>query len=342
MTRALHAPKAQEDWFSCRPPGKSEDNQIGKILAVYGKASAGGETLPDWVEGLSFTKADRVQAGILKLQENINKTIAKISNLERLKGEILDHWRLLCATRPDLEAAVVVAFRALGFADAAKAGGADEEDCILDMKVDGYMHGLVEVKGSRGRTREEDIVQCVKWVDKMHGTDGKWPKAIFVSIQYRNKTNPRSKKGRLRSEPNEQNYAKTRKVCIILSYAPFDAIKKSVDETAPDRQKDSKANSTLRSRAGVCFLAMGAIPARTEHAVAAHATARWFKSKNPFPLEKGARLGWLGRPRPPLLIAVGCGPLSGLGRGQRRTPFPLPKCRRCISFLPRARIPTEA
>ena len=217
------------------PPPESVDDAIGAILSVYGKATLYVEEAPPWAKKLTFAEADQLKAEIEKLEVHAGDIREKIAGLRGRRGEILGHRRLLHAKGPELEAAVASAFRVLGFAEAKQVGGADQADCILDMDTDKYLHGLVEVKGADGRTRERDIVQCGKWVDNKFPIDRKLSKGIFVPNQHRKKEYPESSKERLWFEPNELEYAVTKDVCIIPSCVLFEAVKKAMGGEAPDR-----------------------------------------------------------------------------------------------------------
>ena len=206
---------------------------IKKIFSVYGK-TLDREPLPPWAEKISFRKADQLRAEILGKKKAIGTIQCEMADLARQEDEILGHRLLLCAKGRDLETAVVAAFKTLGLADARRAGRGDQPDCILDMNTDGYLHGLVEVKGADGRTKEADISQCVKWVDKAHAEDGKWSKAIFVPNQHRMREYPESREDRLWFEEKERDYAETKKVCIIPSCVLFEAVGKAIDVKTPD------------------------------------------------------------------------------------------------------------
>lgn len=219
------------------PPTEHPDAAIEKILSACGKASPGYEAPPAWVDTLSFAKADMLQEDISKLETSISKMREGISGLECRKRTILDHRRLLHTKGADLEVSVVNAFKALGFSDAEQAGGSDSPDCILDMDTYEYQYGLVEVKGANGRTKEQDIAQCIKWVDKMHEEGKKWPKPIFVPNQYRLEEYPQSRKNRLNFEEPEIKYAEKRYVCIIPACVLYEAVKKAIDEAPPDKAK---------------------------------------------------------------------------------------------------------
>ena len=179
---------------------------------------------------------------------------AQVSDLRGRRDKILGHRRLLYAKGPELEEAVVDAFRALGFAEAKQMAGADQADCIIDINVCGYMHGLVEVKGADGRTGERHIAQCAKWVDRAHEADGKPSKGIFVPNQHRSAEYPGSTKDRLWFEEKELEYAKMRDICIIPSCALFEAVKRALDEEAPVRAEMVARIAGHRGRAGACIL----------------------------------------------------------------------------------------
>lgn len=218
------------------PPSGSAYDGIGRILSAYGKASIHGEAPPPWAEKVSPARANQLQAEIAKLGEQRDQVQGRMDALARERDEVLGHRRLLYLKGAGLEAAVVDAFRLLGL-KAEQAGGADEGDCVLDMGTGGYARGVVEVKGADSRTRQQDIVQCAKWVDVWYAREGKLPKGVFVPNQHRMKEYPKSEQERLRFEPNELEYAKAKDVCIIPSCALFEAAKRVLDGEAPDRTK---------------------------------------------------------------------------------------------------------
>ena len=150
------------------PPPESASEAIGKILSACGKAPPRTGVPPPWVENLSFAKADNLQVQIADLEARAGEIQGRIAELNRQKGEILDHRRLLYAKGADLESAVAGALRAIGFTEARQMGKSDQADCIINISTGGYLHGLVEAKGSDGRTGERYISQCAKWVDKAH------------------------------------------------------------------------------------------------------------------------------------------------------------------------------
>ena len=216
------------------PPSGSAYDGIERILSAYGKSSIHGEAPPPWAEKASPARANQLQAEIAKLREQRDQVQGRMDALARERGGVLEHGRLLYSKGAGLEAAVADAFRLLGL-EAEQAGGADEEDCVLTMGAGGYARGVVEVKGADGRTRQQDIVQCGKWVDVWYAREGKLPKGVFVPNQHRMKEYPKSEQERLRFEPNELEYAKAKDVCIIPSCVLFEAVKRVLDGVEPDR-----------------------------------------------------------------------------------------------------------
>ena len=215
------------------PPTGSVRDAIGSILSVYGKAPLRKEVPPAWVEKVAIQKGMQQQAEIAKLEEQRDQVQGRMDALVRERDWVLAHKRLLYSKGGELEAAVVDAFHLLGL-DAWRANKADE-DCVLAMGTGGYARGVVEVKGADGRTRQQDIVQCGKWVDVWHAREGRLPKGIFVPNQHRKEEYPESRQERLRFEPNELEYAKMKDICIIPSCALFEAAKRALDGEAPDR-----------------------------------------------------------------------------------------------------------
>ena len=218
------------------PPSGSAHDGIGRILSAYGKAPIHEKAPPAWAEKVLLPRANQLQAEIAKLVKQRDQVQGRMDALARKRDEVLGHKRLLYSKGGGLEAAVADAFRLLGL-EAEPAGGADEEDCVLDMDAGGYARGVVEVKGADGRTKQQDIVQCGKWVDVWYAREGKLPKGVFVPNQHRIKEYPKSEQERLQFEPNELEYAKAKDICIIPSCVLFEAAKRALAGEAPDRTK---------------------------------------------------------------------------------------------------------
>ena len=68
------------------PPTGPEGDPIGKILSVYGKSVPGREAPPAWAEGLSFARACELRRDISKLRSDVDNTLGKIDDLERLRA----------------------------------------------------------------------------------------------------------------------------------------------------------------------------------------------------------------------------------------------------------------
>ena len=218
------------------PPTGSVDDAIGIILSACGKSAPHAETPPTWCEHLSLGKAGEYKAQIARMEEEKRSIQSKIDALDLEVKGILAHRRLLYSKGPELEDAVVQAFRALGFDDIAPMGGADEEDAAFAMN-DGahYSHAIVEIKGTDRGVQMQHILQCNRWTDQ-RAADGKKPsKGIFVANQHRLQPYPKSSKARVHIEPNQLDQAKLKDICIIPSCALFEAVRRVLGRKAPDR-----------------------------------------------------------------------------------------------------------
>ena len=217
------------------PPTEPAADAIGRLLSLFGKGSPSGGTPPPWAERLPLASADKLQAQIAGLEERAAAIHDQIGELRSQKDEMLDHRRLLYASGGELKAAVVNALRVLGFAEARQTKRRYQTDCVIDMTAGSYQQGLVEVKGSDGRTGELHISQCVKWVDKKHEADGTRAKGILVANQHRSAEYPGSSRDRLWLEDKETEYARMRDICIIPTCVLFESARKVLDGAIPDR-----------------------------------------------------------------------------------------------------------
>lgn len=231
-------PKSRGRLVFLPPPTEPSGAAIEKILSVYGKASPGGEAPPAWSNALSLPQAEQLQEKISRLEGHVTEVLEEVDELKRQKGEILSHRRLLHSRGPDLEDAVVQAFRVLGFDDIMPMGGADEEDAAFDMGgITLYSYGVVEAKGADRGTLMQHILQCKKWANQRAVTDGKLSKGIFVPNQHRLQPYPKSLKARIKIEPNQLEQAEMNDICIIPTCVLFEAVKRVLGGEAPDRAK---------------------------------------------------------------------------------------------------------
>ena len=208
---------------------------IGKILSACGKILLRAEAPPAWAERLSLGPADEYRAQIEQLKEDKAKIQGNIDRLERQRGAILAHRRLLYSDGPELEDAIVQAFRVLGFADIERMGNVDEEDAAFAMDGTGYSHGVIEAKGAGRGIQLQHILQCNRWTDRRAIADGRPSKGIFVPNQHRLEPYPESAEIRIKIEPNQLEQTQLKDICIIPSCVLFEAVSRVLGGEAPDR-----------------------------------------------------------------------------------------------------------
>ena len=216
------------------PPTEQIGEAIGRILSVYKTPSPAG-TPPAWVERLLLGPVAENRARIADLEAHKAEIQGEIDDLVRLNDRILAHRRLLHSDGPELEDAVVEAFRALGFDDIERMGKADEEDAAFAMDGTGYSHGVIEAKGAGRGIQLQHILQCNKWTDRRAIADGGLSKGIFVPNQHRLEPYPESAEIRMKIEPNQLEQAQLKDICIIPSCVLFEAVSRVLGGATPDR-----------------------------------------------------------------------------------------------------------
>ena len=219
------------------PPTEPIGDAIGRILSALGKSAPHAEAPPAWAERLTLGRAGEYLERASRLEEDMARIQGEIDGLERQAGEILAHRRLLYSTGRELEDAVVQAFRALGFDDIEHMAGADEEDAAFGMGGGTpYSHGVIEVKGAGRGAQMQDINQCNRWTDQRdEGGGGRPSKGILVANQHRLEAYPESSKARMHVEPNQEERAILKDICIIPSCVLFEAVRRVLGGEAPDR-----------------------------------------------------------------------------------------------------------
>ena len=235
-TRAGRTKKAGRLVF-LPPYTEPADDAIGKILSSCGKATPRAETLPAWAEQLQLGPAGEYKAQIEQLKEDKAKIQGKIDRLERQRVAVMSHCRLLYSDGPELEDAIVQAFRVLGFDDIVRMGKADEEDAAFAMDGTGYSHGVIEAKGAGRGIQLQHILQCNRWTDRRAIADGRTSKGIFVPDQHRLEPYPESAEIRIKIEPNQLEQAEMKDICIIPSCVLFEAVSRVLGGETPDRAR---------------------------------------------------------------------------------------------------------
>ena len=220
------------------PPSEPAGVAIGRILSACGKTAPHAEAPPAWAERLSPGPAGRYRVRIAELEALKAKIQDEIDGLVSLHDGTMAHCRLLYSDGPELEDAVVEAFRILGFDDIERMGKADEEDAAFAMgNGTRYSHAVVEAKGADRGIQKRDILQCRGWAARRAAADGRPMKGILVPNQHRLKAYPKSSKTRMKIEPNQLEQAETDDVCIIPSCALFEAVSKVLGGETPDRAR---------------------------------------------------------------------------------------------------------
>ena len=219
------------------PPTDPAGVAIGRILSAYGKSILQAEAPPAWAERLSLGLAGENMARIADLEEYKAEMQAEIDSLARQNDRILAHLRLLYSDGPELEDAVVEAFRALGFADIERMGKADEEDAAFAIDGTGYSHAVIEAKGAGKGIQLQHILQCNRWTDLRAIADGRPSKGIFVPNQHRLEPYPESAEIRMRIEPNQLEQAEMKDICIIPSCVLFEAVSSVLGGETPNRAR---------------------------------------------------------------------------------------------------------
>lgn len=218
------------------PPTGPFGEPIGRILSVY-KAPASAGAPPTWAERLSPGPASENKARIAELEARKAEIQGEIDGLARRNDRVLAYRRLLYSDGPDLEDAVVEAFRALGFNDIERMGKADEEDATFGMDGTRYSRSVVEVKWTYWGIQVLHILQCHGWAARQAAADGRPSKGILVPNQHRLRPYPESSKIRMKIESNQAKQAEVNNVCIIHSCELFKAVSRALGGEEPDRAR---------------------------------------------------------------------------------------------------------
>lgn len=223
------------------PPTESIETALDKILFRYGKTTSTEEHVPEWANKILLPTIKEKNTKIEELRSQQNTLQKQINVLENEKNTIQNHRKLLYSEETSLEDAVAEAFKLLGFDEIRQIREKNREDWIFEFKHEKqFKYGVIEVKASENRTKQNNIVQCSKWVDERFDIDNKISKGIFIPNQHRLQLYPKSKDDRSHFEPNEIAYTKMKSICIIPSFVLFEAVKDMLDGKKKSRKEIEK------------------------------------------------------------------------------------------------------
>ena len=223
------------------PYTESSDDALEKIICRYRQTSANKEPEPQWAANIILPSLNDIQNKINALESKKKELQTQADTLTQEKQILLDHKRLLYSKHSELEDAVANAFKVLGFPEIRKLREQNFEDWVFDFEHEkDVKYGVIEVKGADKRTKQNDIIQCSKWVDERMEIDNKISKGIFVPNQYCQMSYPKSSKDRKKFESNELDAARMKRICIIPSYVLFEAVKQILENKKHDRKEIEK------------------------------------------------------------------------------------------------------
>ena len=222
------------------PYTESSDDALEKIICRY-RPTGVKEPEPQWATNVSLPSLNDIQNKIDTLESKKKELQAQADTLTQEKQILLGHKRLLYSKHSELEDAVANAFKVLGFQEIRKLREQNFEDWVFDFEHEkDVKYGVIEVKGADKRTKQNDIIQCSKWVDERMEIDDKISKGIFVPNQYCQMPYPKSSKDRKKFESNELGAARMKRICIIPSYVLFEAVKQILENKKYDRKEIEK------------------------------------------------------------------------------------------------------
>lgn len=222
------------------PPTKISSTEAIEVLVNSLVGMKLKEDEPDWASKVKMPKVEELEKQISKEKKTIAEANEKIRQLTHEKTEMEKHKKLLWTYDKPLEYAVRDAFILLGFTEIRAGRSKELEDWVIDFKTTKeYVHGVMEVKGSEKRTSMENMNQCHKWVNQYRVKEKEKVLGIFLPNQFRREELPDSKK-RLHFEPNEIEFAKDFKICVLPTVELFNAVKYVLQGNKLPREENEK------------------------------------------------------------------------------------------------------
>ena len=205
-----------------------------------------------WIDEIILPNQNDIEGKIYDLLGKIEEHKKNVEQLNNTRLELVKYRNLLWLKGHALEDIVTDAFKYLSFTDIRRERSADLEDGIFNFENSSeYEYGILEVKGSDARTSMADLTQCEKWVTD-YLLENKKGKGIFIPNQHRLQKYPDSINDKKHFEPNEFDYAKTRKICILPTFEIFKAVTEKMNNN-PEITRENIEKKILSSN-GLCKL----------------------------------------------------------------------------------------
>ncbi len=218
------------------PTEISNEDAVDMLVSIVKKDN--NELPPQWVKKLEIHGLTELDKKVRLLEKNKEEIQHEIDIKTKEQEKLLGYYGLLFSQGRQLEKIVMDSFKRLGFAETRYGKLSNEEDLIIEPRsINEFAIGVIEVKGRYNKTTMADITQCEKWVTNyLIAKPSIKAKGIFISNQFRKKEYPASRNDRKKYEPNEIDYAESRKICIIPSYVLFEAVNKILEGKTPNRK----------------------------------------------------------------------------------------------------------
>ena len=218
------------------PPLQTPEESVGKVLEVLSLDHSDPE--PEWCKLVDIPETRAIAQKICLLKRQVTERNERIRALEGDLAGRRSLAKLLYATGVELEGAVSEAFEALGLD--AKPGEPGREDLVLVPSVDARCRCYVEVKGVRNKIKRDDLRQLAEWVND-GWSKGIRAKGILVANMHRLSDIRTSKDERSQLEPDQLEFARDQKFCIVPAHRLFELCVGLMGGRATDPKKIERA-----------------------------------------------------------------------------------------------------
>lgn len=223
------------------PPLGTADESINKIFEILGICQQ--TPTPSWALNIAIPGITEIEKEIQDIDKEIQEKKDSKNTLCSKLEDLTNFRKLVYATSDELEEIVKNTLELMGLSGM-RTGKQGRDDLLFDFNHnDNYSLCSVEVKGTSDSLKLRDLRQSNNWIEDHQEHDQIKAKGLIVCNTFCNDELQKFRTKRDTVSPENLQYAKERKLCIVSSVVLLDFCKYILNGNEPDVKKIENAIS---------------------------------------------------------------------------------------------------
>ena len=223
------------------PPLGTADESINKIFEILGICQQ--TPTPSWALNIAIPGTIEIEKEIQDIDKEIQEKKDSKNTLCSKLEDLTNFRKLVYATGDELEEIVKNTLELMGLSGI-RTGKQGRDDLLFDFNHnDNYSLCSVEVKGTSDSLKLRDLRQSNNWIEDHQEHEQIKAKGLIVCNTFCNDELQKSRTKRDTVSPENLQYAKERKLCILSSVVLLDFCEYILNGNEPDVKKIENAIS---------------------------------------------------------------------------------------------------